>query len=257
MTIPNADTQGENIEGKPTGIPITLIIAWVPIAGYVTAFGYQRGAAVCLHISSTLIVLNLTSICIGTISISFATLLIFALFYIVTGIKGLLRKRLGKPFTPLHKTILSLICLLPIVVVLELFAAGLMRWCVLAIALAHISLSFVLSLLPRPQGKRSYDEEIVRFISKGPALLIFLTLLFLTLSLILGYSAAVKQNTYEVVNTTPEAVVLWHYDHDIVCAYFDRDTKEIRKSQFVLNIAGGPELTLTREKVGPLHFGKE
>ena len=82
--------------------------------------------------------------------------------------------------------------------------------------------------------------------------LIMILWLLLVISNNAGDAAALKQEEFLVANTSPEMVVLRIYGDHLICAPFDRATKEAQRSYSVLNVADDPQLMVRLEKVGPL-----
>jgi len=70
-----------------------------------------------------------------------------------------------------------------------------------------------------------------------------------------GDAQARRQKEFLVIASTPECVVLRIYGDELICAPFNRATKEVQPSFSIIkyaNSASEPRLQLSLEKVGPL-----
>lgn len=69
----------------------------------------------------------------------------------------------------------------------------------------------------------------------------------------MGRAVAIKQRDYLVPDSAPTTVVLSHFGETLVVALFDRSTKEVEPSFWVIKTGEDPKLLLRWESVGPLH----
>jgi hypothetical protein len=67
-----------------------------------------------------------------------------------------------------------------------------------------------------------------------------------------GQAIAQGQHQFLVTNTAPAMVVLRIYGDKMICAPFDRNKKEVKRSLVILEVAQDPDLVLSLEAVGPL-----
>jgi hypothetical protein len=106
-------------------------------------------------------------------------------------------------------------------------------------------------------GTKDFHSVLVTRLGIGPYRLVFTLLITLVVVYYAGQSAALRQSTYLVTSTSPQMVVLRTYGDSIICARFDRNTKEVEPSFVVLKVGDDPELTLHSEHVGPLSLHKQ
>jgi len=59
--------------------------------------------------------------------------------------------------------------------------------------------------------------------------------------------------SYYVLSSTPECVALYVSSERIICAPFDRTSKEVEQKFTVINLSGKDDIVLSYEKIGPLH----
>jgi len=71
-----------------------------------------------------------------------------------------------------------------------------------------------------------------------------------------GRDMAIRQVQFLIVRASSEMAVLRVYGDKLICAPFDRTTKEVKRTFTILKMAENPSLTLSPEKVGPLHIEK-
>jgi hypothetical protein len=72
-----------------------------------------------------------------------------------------------------------------------------------------------------------------------------------------GRTMAWNTDKFYVANTSPEeTVVLWIDNSKIICAPFDRNTREVEPSFLILSVPGDPSTIFRLEKIGPLRLKK-
>jgi hypothetical protein len=81
--------------------------------------------------------------------------------------------------------------------------------------------------------------------------------LFLLTTSFIGNIRALTQKEFLVLNTAPEIVVLQIYGDKLICAPFDRNTKEINKSFLILKLSEDTKQTISYQNVGPLRLKTE
>jgi hypothetical protein len=74
----------------------------------------------------------------------------------------------------------------------------------------------------------------------------------LFISFAFGNSHAMKQTEYLIPSTHEDSVVLRIYGNNAICTQVLRETHEINKSFFVIDISSDPSTVFKPEKVGPL-----
>ena len=70
---------------------------------------------------------------------------------------------------------------------------------------------------------------------------------------IVGTEHATKRVSFLVASTKPETVVLRIYGDRMICASFNRITRQVEPNFVLLKVAEDPRLRLRLEPVGPLH----
>jgi hypothetical protein len=246
------------ISGGQPWLTIGVLAAFIPFAGYVTAFLYELGFVSHFKIPVQFITLDWTTVLI-------AGVVVFGILFLV-----LLAVNLISPsFLPiknavrvaLFRTIMSAVAVIP----MALLVQGWFRVVVLAIPLFWAFIEFAFPyIVYRGKGtymerlelaQRKYPSRDHSLVGRIPNRVFWLLVLLLWISWLafsMGLSSASRQKEFLVVNTSPEAVVLRPYHDHLVCAYFDRESREVDRSFFVLDTASGSEIILTREQVGPL-----
>ncbi|MCK4626284.1 MAG: hypothetical protein KAV00_13280 [Phycisphaerae bacterium] len=109
---------------------------------------------------------------------------------------------------------------------------------------------------------KTYDEsygerdkmvkDLVRSFGPRPFLLIGLAAFILHFTMLLGYARALNKKEFLVPSTAPNMVVLRINGDRLICAPFDRSTKEVEKKFLILKVGENPNMILHLEKVGPL-----
>ena len=92
---------------------------------------------------------------------------------------------------------------------------------------------------------RSVDRRLV----KG----LFLVVALVYVAWGVGRYRAIYQESFYVTNTSPEAVVLQVTADYVICAPFDRSSKEIEPAFQILKNEEDPSIIFRLEQVGPLH----
>ena len=83
-------------------------------------------------------------------------------------------------------------------------------------------------------------------------LLIGMLILGTVLVTMAGRGKALQQTNFPVTNTVPEMAVLRVYGDNMICAPFDRKTREVKKTFSVLKIGEDSKLIISIENIGPL-----
>jgi hypothetical protein len=241
-----------------------LIIAAIPIVAYMITFSYETGFAGFFGIPREFIALNFTSVFIVAGALLGVLFFLFLLTEIISMVfppsKDIIY-RTSLPFFPL-----SLMC----AALFILYGSYWREWIGSVVVTMLFALFWYGFPLLTQRDKKGYrkkleaDEEAerqvktpfdhaIRLIGGRKALIIILFLiLLLDVSHHAGHAAALKQEEFLVANTSPEMVVLRIYGDHLICAPFDRATKEVQRSFIVLKVADNPQLMLRLEKVGPL-----
>jgi hypothetical protein len=252
---------------KRTGFAITegLLIAVVSAGAYLLAFYYEKGFTSYFKIPMHFVSVSLVTIFIlVAVAISFLLLIV----PIVDFIFGYLPR--------LHPVLypgVGVLLFVSLFSVIHLYLFGLSNWPVFIFHLVMLVLvAAIFLLLPmiihRKKGKvierleeqqkidqsvlSIYDVIASRF-GRESLLVIALSILSINFAENAGRAQAMKQTEFLVLNTEPEMVVLQIYEENMICAPFNRNTKEVETRFRFVKIAEDPKLILNLEKVGPLH----
>lgn len=243
-----------------------LLLALASAAAYLFAFYYEKGFA------------SVFKIPIAFVAIALTTILVFAavtlgLLVFLFPIANLLTMLLPSAANPVLLRAIRPVFLLAIYVIVQAYLFGLshwQRWLPLTIAfLVVVALQFVFPLfthknrtyIGRLEAQEDIDRKVVGvldYVSRlfGPdPLIVGLVFWFgISFSESAGMAQALNQAEFLVTNTSPEMVVLRVYGDNLICAPFDRNTKEVKSDFVFLRIAEDPNLVLSPEEVGPLHI---
>lgn len=252
------------------GITLMLISA----GAYLFAYSYELGFALYFNIPKVFI------------RVSMDTILVYGSAFLGVMMSMLIFTNIVPILYPknIHPEIAKFLAILMFFAITVLFYAVIFDFSNFAYwkPLVHLSvfftlifafLTFVFPLITRRKTKgylakleaqgdfdRKYNSEhvggVYNYIAHlfGEKVLVVLVALFLglLLSKSIGLAEAVKQDEFLVTNTSPEMIVLRVYDGNLICAYFDRKTKEMESSFVVLNLADNADLVLRLEDIGPL-----
>jgi hypothetical protein len=129
------------------------------------------------------------------------------------------------------------------------------------VIIIYLSVLMFTSLPQNPQSgllKKVIAPSIIKLPngSRIPRLklyiLVALLILFPSASWLEGLDRAQGLTSFLVTPRSPEMVVLRTYGDEMICAPFDRDTREVYQSFVVLKVGDDPNLMLHYEEVGPL-----
>lgn len=245
-----------------------LIIAAFPIVAYVITYAYESGYAGIFGIPSDFITLNLTTVLVvtGALFGVILTLFIYANFILYI---------LPKSDSPIFRGVVKLLPLILLSVAYLLLYGKLWRYWIFPVIciLLFILMEFGFPLITQ-KGNLSYREKyeeqekiegkvkgiveyVLPLVGRGAFIAILSLFLVLIFSWEAGRSRALKQDKFLIVKASPELVVLRIYGEKLICAPFDRTTKEITGTFTILKTGDDPNLKLSLEKVGPLHMEKE
>jgi hypothetical protein len=248
-----------------TNLSEGILIAIASSGAYLLAFYYEKGFSSFFEIPVNFVSVSFVNIFIfGTFLIGFLVLF-FLPANIVTLVLFRLPPELSRSVFPV------LLCLVFIAV--HLYTFGLSNWTPLVIGVA-VALFFLLFELVWPlimhrdrsryieklEAQRELDKKevnlvdlIQRLYGIGPIITILALLLGINFSESVGKAQAMKQTDFLVTNTSLEMVVLQIYGENMICAPFNRDTKEVQTRFTIIKMAEDSKLAFNLEKVGPLH----
>ncbi len=215
-----------------------MLIASSPVAAYLFTFAYEAGFANSFGIPFKLISLNLTAVVMVTfVVIAIVTLALMFPNIIVaseTWTKHPSYKIFVKPQL-LLKAVYPVL-LLGIVFALTSFFVEL--------SIVSVVFAVFVSIL--------YPMIYMRLLTPIHGALFGLLFLLIT-CFFAGRDRASTNPDFLIASTLPETVVLAIYGENMICAPFDRTTKQVARDFSVLRIGDDPELSLRLERVGPLH----
>lgn len=98
-------------------------------------------------------------------------------------------------------------------------------------------------------------DIIERLVGKNTIPILVLIGMLLTTCYVAGRGDAMNQKDFLLPSTYPQSVVLRIYGDNLVCAPFEKDTKLVAPSFFIIHPDDDPKPVLTWTKVGPLRPG--
>jgi len=268
--------QPESNEEKPKyqSFVTGLVVASIPIAGYLVAFAYEKGVADYFRIPDQLITLDWTTMFIAAGAVLGTLVAVVLMFELLSRIVQQLplRATIRSFLNELLERVSIQIFLLPAVV----WASSLSTWIFLTFFVLFAVWVFVGSVLPlttRLLKKRTPNEKLQaqeasasgpirqtpvglvlrhRY-GRGLLVLVAVVIYLAIASYSLGHLSAKRQTEFFMVESPQELVVLRAYHDHLICAPFNRESREIDGSQvIVIKAASDTGVVLSRERVGPL-----
>lgn len=245
----------------------SLVIAGIPIMGYILAWTYELAFCSVFHIPRELIAVSWTNIIIAISSIIGSAVIILGLLQIPISLRTLgIRPRniiirrlivhlvmfsfFGIIFMVYSSYIpnLAMVLLFPLPFLFRDFGAPLIQ---------QRKVSGYRSKLEaqEEQHKSQASPEVPTFIRKHLStilLVIVVFLLFLILAHFEGTKSALDKEHFLVPSAYPQSVVLKVYDDTMICSPIDRETKQVSEIFFFIEVGSDSSLKFTMEKVGPL-----
>lgn len=123
------------------------------------------------------------------------------------------------------------------------------RW-TLALLAFYLTNMIIFSFLPLP---RLYISPPVSNMLRRAFFVFPWLTISVSVAMDMGRAVATNQRDYLVPASAPTTVVLSYFGEKLVVAPFDRSTKEVEPSFWVIKIGEDPKLLLRWESVGPLH----
>jgi multidrug efflux pump subunit AcrB len=246
-----------------------LLVAGIPIVAYLLKYSYELGYADAFSIPWELITIDLPNILLLSVNLMLAGVVVLFLIAIsmpfFKGENVILRS--------LIKSLFSILIILPWLVLSMLRHDKVILFLAVGFFLLVQYGLFVSPLLTQ-RGKMGYAARLAAAEFKLKRLMNFLdysfgwklkhliVVIFVLVSLVasiklIGESVGIGKVTFMVNKSSPEMVVLRVYGDKLICAPFDRTTKEVKRTFTILKTGDDPNLQLSLEKVGPLHVEKE
>jgi hypothetical protein len=267
MSTSSPETTPDKPKDKKTRLLSEGIMLALASAGaYLFAFFYEQGYTAYFEMPSQLINVSLVNILIfGMMAITFVTFT-----FMMTNTVWMLLPKLH-PYLAFHlPRILVAICFF---VIYPILMFGFSGWRIWILPLVFFSLmAFMTLILPLWGHKKAgnisqrYDAMMEaernskpdltdKFAARFGTVASFMVAILIGLMIFTywsGRAEAVNQRNFLVVNSVPEMVVLRIYGDNMICAPFNRETKEVQKSFIIIKAAEDPKLTFNLEEVGPL-----
>jgi hypothetical protein len=242
------------------------LLAGMSGAAYLFCFYYESGYADVFAIPTQLINVSLINLLIfASIAASFAMGILPLINYVWRFVPT------KHPYLAFYVPRFLIIGVFPVSVTILLpFSEWkfLLPILILLIGLFAIEIFFLPLITHRKKGgylERYQAEDEVRLTRNpglfqqiasrtGNTLFLVVGLLIVGIGLVTlaGRGKALKQTHFPVTNTVPEMVVLRIYGDNMICAPFDRKTREVKKTFSVLKIAEDSKLIINIENIGPL-----
>lgn len=241
-----------------------LLLAWVPIAAYFTAYAFETGY--CNEFGIPLFLVTVDSGCIficAIYTIIFTTILLFL-------IKA---SPLASPKTN-NKSLLHYAVLMSLGACLATVSYGLFEaelvWGFAAIVFALDALNAganteknpnpfyarlqglgVLATIARAEGKYTFSRtEVLTYKLLGISFLIFV------IASVIGSGAAIQNKIYYVYSKDPSLLLITMRDGKGICARYNPETRQVLRKFVIFPISESGETEFTQTKLGILDFGQ-
>jgi hypothetical protein len=264
---PQDETATEQQTDPPRKLPLTetLILATLSAVIYVLAFLYEQGFLSYFGIPTQFITVSLVTLLIfGAGTITF--------LYISVGLANIVYTLLPKHrYLAFYIPRYLLLGFLTIVVPLFLFRGErlylimLCVWLILVIGLlVHPLIKYrkegdwnkrydaAIKALPDEPVSTLYTLIEKRYGMREVGYWVYVFIILFALAANVGKAEATTQAEFLVLNTVPEVVVLRVSGENLICAPFDRQAHEVKKSFSIRKIAEDTNLVMSLESVGPL-----
>jgi hypothetical protein len=259
----SGDSDQRDQAAIPTCITAGLLIAVAPIVANLFAFLHEVGYCRVFGIPTSFISLTPTTVFV----VAGALVIVFCVvFWMADTAIGILH---DVPHGPIRRGLLVLFpFLLLFAAYLYLYRELWEEWIWVAAIVAGVAFyEFVFPLAFRWKGsyreKLDADWQVRRRtrpltdwfgtrLGRVGVLLIVTLVLGLMIAYAAGRAEALQQEEFLVLRSDTEAVVLRHYGSNFILAPFDRETKDVQRSFFIVRGDDDPRPVFTLEDVGPL-----
>jgi hypothetical protein len=253
-----------------------LSVAALSAIAYLLAFSYERGYASHFGIPPSLIRLSLTTVLQAMIILLGFLLL---MFLVVNGLSTIL---LAHRSNIIYRIILNewpwlLLILVGYFIYVGTEEKSLFRFTILSILALGVVLSELIQPFLMKRQEKTYLEKLKALERErlererkepptpslftyiggtrgglfGLRLVILVSVLYFV-SASLGVSEAINQKNFLVVERQNDIAVLKIYEGRLICAPFERKTKEVQNSLLIIDSSGQNGLKLNWEEIGPL-----
>lgn len=221
-----------------------ILIASVPVYVYILMLSFVIGYCDFFQIPISFISLNLSTML--WIGLRLELGLIFLVLFIV--VMYVVLKLLHNKITEAILILVAYAGLLVLQIALRLPWRD-WRWTLVLLAF-FLTNTIIFGFLPSPS---LHISPLVSNMLRRAFLVLPWLMVSVTVAMDMGRAEATNQRDYLVPASAPTTVVLSHFGETLVVAPFDRSTKEVEPSFWIIKIGEDPKLLLRWESVGPLH----
>jgi hypothetical protein len=243
----------------------SLLLAIVPLLAYALLFCYQLGFMLARHVPVEFMTFNVSDVFV----VSFVLLILFVpLSFLAYALLDSFRT-VPPPLNVLLPRTLNIFILLVLLLIVMISLTGSKT----ALGLILVFVGYFLGEYARPvwtqRGKGTYLQKLVAEEDRRRQLPddavtvlmhrigseVILAPYGLLIAVIIGRITALNQITFQIADSTPEAVVIWQTHEQVVIAPFDRVTKLVSPQFRIVNLGADPQLEFRTEDIGPLVYG--
>jgi hypothetical protein len=244
MTSTAMDNEPTQSEGEKNWLTEGILIFSVPVVAYILMLSFVIGYCDFFSIPVSFVSLNLpTMLWIGLrleVGIFFLFFFAVATYWLLTLYDNTTTKKI--------------LALVPFAGLLVFEISLRLPWRDWRLTLVFLLLLIPSTLMPWPPNPRPilispYTSKMLRTAS----LLLPWFIISVGMAMSMGRAVASRQRDYLVPASAPTTVVLSYFGERLVVAPFDRSTKEVEPSFWVIKTGEDPKLLLRWESVGPLH----
>jgi hypothetical protein len=257
---------------KRVGITEAVGLATIPFVAYCMIFTYWAGYLSYFAIPLEFIPFNLPEVFIVGAAILGVVLSILGVANIIfTFVFPYLFPKGQIPKPVVDRLIKLSFFILVAIPVFLINPWGQVQWCLFTIILLVTLIMFAPPILRRGlkgtylermeaiDQKSSGDiwaESPLGMFAKWVGRWAFVGIIYLVLILNLtngvGRATAINQRLFRVANTSPETVVIFISNDNVICAPFNRNTKQVEPVFTVLSLSGSSGVSFSLEDIGPL-----
>jgi hypothetical protein len=241
------DNSAEKQSTKKSWITEGIIIAFSPLIAYILLYFHEAGFLDTFSIPREFLTLELSSVIFTS---SIILVLVTLGFVIVIPLIRYWNVIEEKMISSLILAVMFFSQFLWFLILgLKLFSVIFLTLFVFYILIIFIS---PIKMFVRRSFNRIFGQDLA-------PLLLSLVFLVSIINLMwpIGRMEASSKEEFPVIGGSPEMVILRIYGDKLICAPFDRATKEVKRVYVILKIADDLNLKLSLEKVGPLHIEKQ
>jgi len=241
-----------NILGKGKWLTEAVILAIIPLAGFIIAYFYERGFSSVYSFPPSMIVIDIKSSFLPI----FSTIVILFFIYIYI-FKFSIDIYVNEAIYNLYIAILISILLMLILKSFFLFKALIIAKPVKMTSLIYFSICLIslpFLIFERKKEKRKTRDLAHQKVHLFKMLILQILLIIIFVNCLGVFIARIKVNylTFKL-NHDEELVLLKKYGEVLICAPFLRNSKKVYKSFYFIEISNSDRIKFKFEKVGPLN----